>query len=73
MYKKYLKKGYRLIDMTTELDKIKETTFSKTKAVLDEMIAERKKNVSVADTPELRKIFQDLYDKRNAVKKESQS
>jgi hypothetical protein len=53
--------------------KVDESTFSKTKAVLDEMIAAKKKSVAIADTPELRKIFQDLYDKRNAVKKDNQS
>jgi hypothetical protein len=53
--------------------KVDETTFSKTKAVLDEMIAEKQKSVAVANTPELDKIFKDLYDKRKAVKKLSLS
>jgi hypothetical protein len=53
--------------------KVDESTFAKTKAVLDEMIAAKKKSVAIADTPELRKIFQDLYDKRNAIKQGNQS
>jgi hypothetical protein len=44
------------------------STFSKTKAVLDEMIANRKKNVAVANTPEITEIFKDLSDKRLARK-----
>ena len=53
--------------------KVDESTFSKTKAVLDEMIAAKKKSVAIADTPELRKIFKDLYDKRNAIRQGNQS
>jgi hypothetical protein len=44
------------------------STFSKTKAVLDEMIAARKKNVAVANTPEINQIFKDLTDRRLARK-----
>ena len=53
--------------------KVDESTFSKTKAVLDEMIAAKKKSVAIADTPELRKIFKDLYDKRNAIRQGNHS
>ena len=42
------------------------TTFSKTKAVLDEMIAAKQKSVAKADTPEISQIFKDLTDKRAA-------
>ncbi len=41
------------------------STFSKTKAVLDEMIAQNQKRVSKASTPEIDKIFKDLINKRN--------
>ena len=40
------------------------STFEKTKAVLDEMIATRKKNVAVANTPEITEIFKDLTNRR---------
>ena len=46
--------------------KVDETTFSKTKAVLDEMIANKRKSVAKADTPEINQIFKDLSDKRAA-------
>ena len=45
------------------------STFDKTKAVLDEMIAARQKNVAVANTPEINQIFKDLTEKRKAVRK----
>ena len=48
--------------------KVDESTFAKTKAVLDEMIAAKKKSVAITATPEIDKIFKDLYDKRNAVR-----
>lgn len=44
------------------------STFEKTKAVLDEMIAARQKNVAVANTPEINQIFKDLTDRRLARK-----
>ena len=44
------------------------STFSKTKKVLDEMIAIQRKNVAIADTPEINQIFKDLMDKRLARK-----
>lgn len=51
----------------------KETTVSKTKAVLDEMIANSKKNKPIANaienSSEINQIFKDLTDKRRAVKK----
>jgi hypothetical protein len=40
------------------------STFSKTKAVLDEMIANKQKSVAIAATPEINQIFKDLRDKR---------
>ena len=39
-------------------------TFSKTKAVLDEMIESRKKSAAIAATPELNQIFKDLAARR---------
>jgi hypothetical protein len=45
---------------------VDQSTFDKTKAVLDEMIAARQKNVAVANTPEINQIFKDLTDKRQA-------
>lgn len=48
-------------------EKVEETTFSKTKAVLDEMIAAKQKRVAIANTPEISKIFKDLLNKRNGV------
>lgn len=50
--------------------KVDETTVSKTKAVLDEMIANRQKNRPVATSPELNKIFRDLSDRRMACRAE---
>lgn len=51
----------------------KETTVSKTKAVLDEMIAARQKNRpianAVAESSEINQIFKDLTDKRRAIPK----
>lgn len=52
------------VDESSNMDK-----FSKTKAVLDEMIAARKKVTSIAATPELNKIFKDLYKKRRGYHK----
>lgn len=49
------------------------STFSKTKAVLDEMIAARKKNVAVANTPEITQIFKDLTDRRLGRTSQSES
>ena len=45
---------------------VDKSTFDKTKAVLDEMIATRQKNVALANTPEINQIFKDLTDKRQA-------
>lgn len=62
---------YRNLDMLNIDDKkmkipetVNEDTFSKTKAVLDEMVANKKKAVCIADTPELNQIFKDLSDRR---------
>lgn len=48
-------------------EKVEETTISKTKAVLDEMISQQQKKVAIANTPEISKIFKDLIKKRNGV------
>lgn len=45
---------------------VDQSTFEKTKALLDSMIIDRQKNVAVANTPEINKIFKDLSDKRLA-------
>ncbi len=65
---------YSRLDMLNIDDKkmkvtenVKETTFSKTKAVLDEMIADKQKKVAITNTPEITKIFNDLIKKRNGV------
>jgi len=62
---------YSRLDMLNIDDKkmkipetVNEDTFSKTKAVLDEMIANKKKSVCIAETPEINKIFKDLYNRR---------
>ena len=58
---------YSRLDMLNIDDKkmkVTEDTFSKTKAVLDEMIESKRKSVGVANTPEITKIFKDLYNKR---------
>ena len=39
--------------------------FFKTKSVLDNMIAERKKNRTVSESPEINQIFKDLHNKRH--------
>jgi hypothetical protein len=64
---------YSRLDMLNiDDDKMKvdedNSTFSKTKAVLDEMIASRKKSVAIANTPEITEIFKDLTDRRLARK-----
>jgi len=70
----------RLLNLNIDDDKMKvdemnenkqtklvdQSTFDKTKALLDEMIAARQKNVAVANTPEINQIFKDLTDKRQA-------
>lgn len=50
--------------------KVDETTFSKTKAVLDDMIAARKnRNPNpVSTSPELNKIFKELSDRRQSIR-----
>ena len=61
----------RLNMLNIDDDKMKvdeETTFSKTKAVLDEMIAKKQKSIAIANTPEINKIFKDLYDRRKATR-----
>ncbi len=45
---------------------VNQSTFEKTKALLDSMVADRQKNVAVANTPEINKIFKDLTDRRQA-------
>jgi len=52
-------KKMKVDESSTNMD-----TFSKTKSVLDEMVAERKKTASRAATPELNQIFKDLADRR---------
>ena len=47
----------------------KNTTFSKTKAVLDEMIAAKQKTRAVENSPEITKIFKELSDKRSSIRK----
>lgn len=54
-------------DKDMKVDESKKTTFDKTKSVLDEMIAARKKTSAIADTPELNQIFKDLYAKRRST------
>jgi hypothetical protein len=49
-------------------EKVNEDTFSKTKAVLDEMIANKQKSVAIANTPEISEIFKDLYNKRRSIR-----
>ena len=56
-------------NMLKETKLVDETTFAKTKAVLDEMIAAKQQKVAVANTPEINQIFKDLTDKRLARKK----
>ena len=65
---------YSRLDMLNIDDKkmkvdesVEETTFSKTKAVLDEMISQRQKKVATANTPEIAQIFKDLMKKRNGL------
>ena len=55
-----------MLNIDDEKMKVDETTFSKTKTVLDEMIASKRKSVAIADTPEINQIFKDLSDKRAA-------
>ena len=43
---------------------VNQSTFEKTKALLDSMITDRRKNVAIADTPEITEIFKDLTNKR---------
>lgn len=45
---------------------VDQSTFDKTKALLDMMIADRQKNIAVANTPEISKIFKELTDKRQS-------
>lgn len=45
---------------------VDQSTFDRTKALLDEMIADRHKNIAVANTPEINQIFKDLTDKRQS-------
>lgn len=64
---------YSRLDMLNiDDDKMKvdesNSTFDKTKALLDAMVAARKKNIAVANTPEISEIFKDLSDKRLARK-----
>ena len=58
-------------ERTKVMKETKYTKFDKTKAVLDEMILAKKKSVTTATTPELNKIFKDLYDKRKANRNQS--
>ena len=51
-------------DKKMKVDENADSTFSKTKALLDQMVAERQKNRPVATSPELNQIFKDLTDKR---------
>lgn len=64
---------YSRLDMLNIDDKKMKVTekmnmdkFSKTKAVLDEMVAAKQKAVCIANTPELNQIFKDLYDRRRS-------
>jgi hypothetical protein len=43
---------------------VDQSTFEKTKALLDSMVADRQKKIAVANTPEINKIFKDLTDRR---------
>ena len=45
------------------------STFEKTKLVLDEMISDKKKKVSTANTTELNQIFKELSERRQSLKK----
>ena len=45
---------------------VDQSTFERTKALLDAMVADKQKNVAVANTPEINKIFKELTDKRQA-------
>ena len=51
-------------DSKMKVDESATDKFSKTKAVLDEMIAARKKTAAIAATPELNEIFKDLAARR---------
>ena len=52
-------------DKKMKVDESNPTTFDKTKAVLDEMIADRKKKgTAVANCTEIDQIFKDLTNKR---------
>lgn len=61
-----MKVDENLMNENKQTKLVDQSTFDKTKAVLDEMIAARQKNVAVANTPEINQIFKDLSDKRQA-------
>jgi hypothetical protein len=75
--REYLRKGYALIDLSKSsedngrLNKMEEnkTTYEKTKSVLDEMVASKRKNMqkpakNIKDIKEIDNIFKDLWNKR---------
>ena len=58
--------------MKKENDKnclVSQSTFEKTKAILDEMYSNQKKKTAVADIPGVTQIFKDLQDKKNSYKR----
>jgi hypothetical protein len=64
-----IKKGYKYMDLTTDPSNLNEenkTTFEKTKSVLDEMIAAKKKHMQkpAKNLKEVDNIFKDLWNKR---------
>jgi len=61
-------KYYSRLDMLNIDDdkmKVDESTISKTKAVLDQMISERQQRRPVENSPEITDIFKELWDKRH--------
>lgn len=63
--KDLIKKGYQIMDLTNKNNGLNETTFEKTKLVLDKMIAERQSKARpVQNSNVINNIFKDLWDKR---------
>lgn len=62
-----------MLNIDDDKMKVDESTFSKTKAVLDQMVAAKQKSVAVANTPEISKIFKELADRRFSHRKDVSS
>ena len=58
-----------MLNIDDEKMKVDETTTQKTKRVLDQMIAERKKQKPSTDLPTIDEIFKDLWAKRYGMRK----